>query len=445
MSEAKETVEVPKLPPASTSKLKVAIVCDWLTGIGGAERVVLELHKLYPEAPIYTSQYDPGNIDWFAGADVRTTWLQKLPASLKKFLPLLRAWTFSRLDLSDYDLVLSSSGAEAKGVRTKPKPLSKRRLGMHRKAALSNGRKRTETETYAGRVAEVPTPRGAVNGACVHICYCHSPTHYYWIRSDEYLKHPGFPFGLNWLARWGLRLLINPLKRWDKRAAQQPDYLVANSTHTQAMIKRHYRRDSVVVHPPVEVDRFKLRGKPVDAINPLGAVGSLPLRHGFIVAGRQTPYKRFDLAIQACDELKVPLIVIGDGPDHKRLEKLAGRGTTFLSNVNDEEIVNHFCSALGFIMPNMDDFGIVAVEALAAGTPVIAYNKGGALDYVIPGKTGLFFEKQTVKNLASVLETTTTKTFDYPAIAEHAAQFSVAAFRKNFVAVIKNCLAERTM
>lgn len=369
------------------SKPKVAIVCDWLTGIGGAERVVLELHKLYPEAPIYTSQYDPGNIPWFDDAEVRTTWLQTLPKSLKKFLPLLRAWTFSRLDLSEYDLVLSSSGAEAKGIKTGP--------------------------------------------ATTHICYCHSPTQYYWIRHDEYLENPGFPFGFNWLARWGLKLLIDPLKRWDKHAAQQPDYMLANSEHTQTMIKRYYHRDSIIVHPPVEVDRFKLR-TPV------------PLRHGFVTAGRQTPYKRFDLAITACEELKIPLVVIGDGPDHKRLEKLAGRSTTFLTNVNDQEIVDHFQSALGFIMPNMDDFGIVAVEALAAGTPVIAYNKGGALDYVIPGKTGLFFEKQTVKALADVLEAGLAKTWNYPAITEQAANFSVPAFRKNIQTAIKECIAERT-
>ncbi len=374
---------------SGSKNLKVAIVCDWLTGIGGAERVVYELHKLYPDAPIYTSQYDPGAIDWFNEVDVRTTWLQKLPKSLKKFLPLLRAWTFSRLDLSEYDLVISSSGAEAKGVHTGPNT--------------------------------------------VHICYCHSPTHYYWIRHDEYLEKPGFPFGLNWLARLGLKLLIGPLKRWDRHAAQQPDFMIVNSSHTQAMVKRHYKRDSHVIWPPVEVDRFRLRGQ-----------GQAPLRHGFVVAGRQTPYKRFDLAIQACDELKVPLIVVGDGPDHKRLERLAnklpGRGTTFLSGVSDHDIVEHFQTALGFIMPNMDDFGIVAVEAMAAGTPVIAYNKGGSLDYVIPNKTGLFFERQTAKNLAGALETAASKNWDHPAIAEHTDRFSVASFRKNIQNYIKECL-----
>lgn len=364
--------------------LKVAIVCDWLTGIGGAERVVLEMHKMYPDAPIYTSQYDPSKIHWFEDADVRTTWLQKLPKSLKKFLPLLRAWTFSRLDLSDYDLVISSSGAEAKGVKTGPNT--------------------------------------------IHICYMHSPTQYYWIRSDEYMARPGFPRGLNWLARLGLRLLIDPLKRWDYAAAKRPTHIITNSTHTQAMIKKYYRRDSTVIHPPVETDRFKLKG-----------TGGL--RHGFVVAGRQTPYKRVDLAVAACNELKVPLVVIGNGPEHKRLEKMAGRNVTFLTNVNDNDIVDHFQSALGFIFPNVDDFGIVAVEALAAGTPVIAYKKGGSLDYVVEGKTGLFFDKQTVKSLVPVLETALTKSFKYDAISESAAQFSVAAFTSKLETFIKNALS----
>lgn len=371
---------------SKADKLKVAIVCDWLTGIGGAERVVWELHQLYPDAPIYTSQYDTSKIDWFAEADIRTTSLQRLPKSLKKFLPLLRAWTFSRLDLSEYDLVISSSGAEAKGVKT--------------------------------------------GKDTVHICYCHAPTHYYWSRHEEYLENPGFPFGLNWLARLGLRLLNGPLKRWDRYAAKQPDYLVTNSTHTQAMIKRYYRREAAVVHPPVEIDRFKPTGKS-------------ELRHGFVVAGRQTPYKRFDLAIEACNELKVPLIVIGDGPDHKRLEKLGDRQTTFLTNVNDFEIAEHFQSAIAFIMPNEDDFGIVAVEAMAAGTPVVAYRKGGSLDYLVDGKTGLFFDKQTVKSLVGALETASTKSFNHEAITEHAASFSTVAFRKNMQTYIDNCLSER--
>lgn len=364
-------------------KLKVAIVCDWLTGYGGAERVVYELHRLYPDAPIYTSQYDPNKIDWFKEADVRTTWLQKLPKSLKKFLPALRAISFSRLDLSDYDLVISSSGAEAKGVHTGPNT--------------------------------------------THICYCHSPTHYYWVRYDEYLKNPGFPRGLNWLAKLGLRILVGPLRNWDHRAAQKPNYLIANSTHTQKMIQKFYGRESTVIFPPVETDRFKLPAKQ-------------DLRHGFVVAGRQTPYKRFDLAIEACNELKVPLVVIGDGPDHKRLEKLAGRNVTFLSNVNDSDMAGHFQSALGFIMPNMDDFGIVAVEALASGTPVIAYKAGGSLDYLNPPTNGVYFNEQTPESLQAALEQVVNKSFSYEAVAKSAQKFSVASFSKN----IKEFIGKKT-
>jgi glycosyltransferase involved in cell wall biosynthesis len=365
--------------------MKVAIVCDWLTSIGGAERVVLELHHLYPDAPIYTSQYDPSRITWFKDADVRTTWLQTLPPSFKKFLPILRAWTFSRLDLSEYDLVISSSGAEAKSVKT--------------------------------------------GANTVHICYMHAPTHYYWSRHDQYMAQPGFPKGFNWLAKVGLKLLVGPLKRWDRRASKQPDFIVTNSSYSQSAIKKYYRRDSTVIYPPVEVDRFKTRG-------------NQELRHGFVVAGRQTPYKRFDLAIEACNELKVPLVVIGDGPDHKRLEKMGGRSTTFLTNVNDNEIVDHFQTALGFIMPNADDFGIVAAEAMAAGTPVIAYAKGGSLDYVLPNKTGLLFERQTTKSLTKALEAASTKNFNNEAIVEHAKQFSVETFKRNMREYIKQCLSE---
>lgn len=376
--------------PTSKSQPRVAIVCDWLIGTGGAERVVLELHRMFPDAPIYTSQYDKDSKvwyggEWFQNADVRTLWLQRLPKKLRKFLPLFRAWAFSRLDLSEYDLVISSSGAEAKAVRT--------------------------------------------GSAALHICYCHSPTQYYWNRYDEYLASPGFG-RLDWLARLGLRLLASPLRRWDRRAANNPDVMVANSTHTQAMIKKYYKRDSEVVYPPVDTERFK-------------PVGTDEPRRGFVTAGRQTPYKRIDLAVTACSELKVPLIVIGNGPDHKKLEKLAARNVTFLTSVTDEDIVRHFQTALGFIFPtNVEDFGVTAVEAMAAGTPVIAYGKGGPLDYVVPGKTGLLFEKQTVESLVKTLESFKPERFDSAEIIKAAKQFSVAAFRENFERLIAASLKD---
>jgi glycosyltransferase involved in cell wall biosynthesis len=363
--------------------VKIAIVCDWLTGIGGAERVVLELHKLYPDAPIYTSQYDPQKIDWFKDADVHTTWLQKLPKGLKKFLPVLRAWTFSRLDLRDYDLVISSSGAEAKGIK-KLKP------------------------------------------GALHICYCHAPTHYYWSRYNEYLKNPGLG-GLNFLARLGLKTLVAPMRRWDYKAAQNPDYLIANSTHIQAEIQKYYNRNSVIIAPPVDTGRFTQKNNKT--------------RTGFVVVGRQTPYKKIDLAVAACTKLNLPLNVVGNGPDNAKLKHMAGPTITFDTNASDQDVANYLANAEACIFPGLDDFGITPVEAMAAGTPVIAYQAGGALDYVVEGKTGLFFANQTVNSLADVLQSFDPSKFNPKTIQQHAQTFSTTAFRQRmqeFIAITTN-------
>lgn len=359
---------------------RVAIVCDWLTGTGGAERVVLELHRRFPDAPIYTSQYnaDPKiwyGDKWFDEADVRTGWLQKLPLGIRKFLPILRAWYFSHLDLSEYDLVISSSGAEAKGVKA---------------------------------------------GQAIHVCYMHAPTHYYWARYDEYLKNPGFG-RLDPLARLALKLLVGPLRVWDYRAAQKPDHIIANSSFTAQQIKKYYERDADVVHPPVDVERFA--GKTDEP------------RRGFVIAGRQTPYKKIDVAVQACSQLNLPLVVIGNGPDHARLERLAGRSVTFLRKVNDEQIAHYFKTSQAFIFPGVDDFGIVAVEAIAAGTPVIAFRGGGALDYV-DKDTGLFFDKQTPESLAEVLAGFKPEAYDNAKIAKSAERFSAKKFREAISAYV---------
>jgi len=367
-------------------KLKVAIVCDWLTGTGGAERVVLELHKMFPDAPIYTSQYDKNPAiwygdKWFSDADVRTLWLQHLPKALRKFLPVLRAKAFSRLDLSGYDLVISSSGAEAKAIKTGPKTK--------------------------------------------HVAYCHAPTHYYWSRYEEYKKNPGFGF-FNPFASLALRLLVEPLRRWDYNAAQKPDLFIANSKHTKSQIKKYYGRDSVVIHPPVDIERFKPQGK--------------KMRNGFLAAGRQTPYKRIDLAVEACTRLNVPLTVIGNGPEHNRLVNMAGPRVTFLNKVSDDDIPHYFQKAEAFIFPGVDDFGIVAVEALASGTPVIAYKDGGALDYVKDNKTGLFFEEQSVDPLAEVIKNFDSSKFNSAQIAKSAQKFSVGKFRQNMLSFLEKII-----
>lgn len=357
--------------------LKVAIVCDWLTGIGGAERVVLELHHMFPDAPIYTSQYDPKAIDWFASADVRTAWLQKLPKAFKKFLPILRAQAFSRLDLSAYDLVISSSGAEAKAVKVREPSL--------------------------------------------HISYIHAPTHYYWDRYNEYLKHPGFPFGFNWLAKFALKILVAPSRRWDFEAAQAPDFLIANSTYTKSKILEHYKRESTVIHPPVDTSRF---ASPFPDSNKIK-------RAGFVIAGRQTPYKRIDLAVAACTKLELNLTVIGDGPEHEKLVKNAGPTINFITGADDKTVADYFMRAQAFIFPGVDDFGITPVEAMAAGTPIIAFKAGGALDYVQEGKTGLFFTEQTVDSLVLCLKSFNPANYSADDIKTASREFSKDVFVKN--------------
>jgi len=352
--------------------LKVAIVHDWFVG-GGAERVVEQLHKMYPEAPIYTSYCSD---EWREQLDgkVITGFLQKWPfPALRKFVPFLRIWWFSQLNFDNYDLVISSSGAEAKGIK--------------------------------------------VNKPTIHINYCHAPTHYYWSRYDDYLKSPGFGF-FDPLARIGLRLLVGPLRRWDYKAAQRPDFIISNSTYIKEQVKKYYGRDSAVIHPPIDVERF--------------AGHNDEPRHGFMAAGRQTPYKRIDLAVAACTKLELPLIVIGSGPDHNKLKKMAGKSVTFLRGKNDEEVAHYFQSSLGFIFPGLDDFGIVAVEALAAGTPVIAYKAGGAIDYIEPNKTGEFFSEQTVDSLVAALRRFNPNRYNSGLITKSAQIFSASNFRLRF-------------
>jgi glycosyltransferase involved in cell wall biosynthesis len=354
---------------------KVAIVHDWLVG-GGAERVVFELHQLFPDAPIYTSYCSP---EWRKLLDnkVITGYLQHWPFSrLRKFLAVLRIWWFTHLDFSGYDLVISSSGnGEAKGIRV---------------------------------------PKGTI-----HVCYCHTPTHFYWRHYDQYLRQPGFgifdPF-----ARIGLRLLVGPLRKWDLKASKRPDYLIANSTHIQADIQKYYGRGSVIIHPPVNTEWFS-------------KVANTRNRQGFVTMGRLATAKRTDVIVQACTTLSLPLKVIGDGPDYERLQKLAGPTVTFFSKANgnrvsDQDMADQLGGATAFLFASFDDAGIAPIEALATGTPVIAYKAGGALDYVVPGKTGIFFNEQAPESLIAVLRDFSPSNYHAREISQFATQFSVQSF-----------------
>jgi len=353
-------------------RLRVAIVHDWLYG-GGAERVVLELHKMFPDAPIYTSYCTD---EWRKKLDnkVVTGYLQYWPFSkLRKYLAVLRFWWFEYLDLSGYDLVITSSG---------------------------NG------EAFA-----VKTPKDTI-----HINYCHTPTQYYWRQYDTFMKRPGFGV-FDPLARLGLWVLVRPLRKWDYRAAQRADYFIANSTHIQKDIKTYYRRDSVVIHPPVDIDRFK--GK------------TFQKRFGFVTVGRLAPQKRTDIIVEACTRLGLSLTVVGRGPELARLKRLAGPTVTFDINASDEQVVEYMKGAEAFLFASHEDFGITPVEAMAAGTPVIAYKAGGALDYIEEGKTGLFFEEQTADSLVKVLQSFNPKQFKESELRAAAQQFSSENFQKN--------------
>jgi len=362
---------------AAKQPLRVAIVHDWLVG-GGAERVVYQLHKMFPDAPIYTSYCTE---EWREKLDnkVVTGFLQHWPFSrLRKFVGVLRIWWFTHLDLSQYDLVISSSGnGEAFGVK--------------------------------------------VPGSATHICYCHSPTHYYWRHYIQYMKQPGFGI-FDPLARLGLRILVAPLRRWDYRAAGRVDYFIANSTHIQQDIKKYYGRDSEVIFPPIDIARFEKA--------PQGK------RQGFVVLSRLAPAKRIALAVEACTRLKLPLKVIGDGPEYAHLKKIAGPTISFYNKeegnrVSDQDMPAQLSSAEAFIFCSFDDFGIVSVEALASGTPLIAYKAGGALDYVTEGKTGIFFAEQTVESLIEALQAfQKLPPFDHQAIQSAAAAFSPQVFER---------------
>ncbi len=369
-----------------TPRPKVALVCDWLTNMGGAEKVVLAMAKAYPDAPIYTSVFTPETMPAFKGLDIRTTYLQKLPGFLRRkhqLFPVLRAHAFSHLDLSGYDIVISMASAEAKAVHVR---------------------------------------KGAT-----HICYCHTPTRYYWSHYEEYKREPGFG-PLNPLVRLALPLFVRWMRQLDLKAAKGVDYFIANSGAVAARIQKYYGRESFVLNPPVDMRR----------VRNLHINGP---RKGFVALGRQVPYKRIELAIEACDRLKLPLTVYGNGSEHERLVELAGPTITFITDGSDQQVIKALASAEAYLMPQEEDFGIVQIEAMGAGTPVIAYTVGGAQDAIIDGKTGLFFAEQTVDSLVEAMQRFTTIAFDHTLIQKHAEKFS----EEQFIKTLHKFVTERTI
>lgn len=355
--------------------MKVAFVHDWLVTYRGGEKVLDALISLYPEAPIFTLFYDPAAMP----ASIRERQVIS-PALLKPFrrarkltLPVLPN-AIEAMDFSNFDLIISTSSCVAKG------------------AVAKSGAK--------------------------HLCYLHSPMRYIWDQQDEYIQGVAhIP-----LAGSAIRSMTPRLRKWDVESAGRVDRFVVNSTFVGERCQNLYNRGSVVVHPPIETDRFIPMKKPHDVDRYL------------LAAGAFVSYKRFDLAISACEQLGRKLIIAGSGPMESQLRKLAGANTAFEISPTDARFTQLLAQADALLFPGVEDFGMVAVEAMAAGTPVIAFDKGGARDFIIEGRTGLFFRENTGKSLAATIKQFDIAAYDATILSNYAESYS----KPHFLEKIKN-------
>lgn len=360
--------------------MRLALVHDWLNQLGGAEDVLKTLVEMYPQAPIYTSIYwrEKMPVEWQAWK-LHTLWIDRLPLIHQKhqlYFPLYPlAW--GGLHLQDVDVVLTNKSGFCHGLNTE----------------------------------------------AVHVCYCLAPTRYVW-QYEAYMERENVPKP----ARALLRPLIGYLKRWDYQAAQRVDHFIAISTEIQQRIRHYYDRDSVIIYPPVETERFQPVSQPDDY---------------FLSLGRLIPYKRVDLAVQACTRLGLPLKVAGRGRDLERLQAMAGPTVEFLGYVPDEALPELFARAKAFIFPGLEDFGITPVQAQAAGRPVIAFKGGGALDTVLAGVTGDFFEEPTVESLMAVLQNFDATRYNPTDCRNHALQFDSRVFKTQLTAFIEQALVAK--
>ncbi len=360
--------------------MKLAIVHDWLTNMGGSEQVVINFKKIYPDSPIYTTFYNPSNLDsQLQNIEVKTSFLQgkKMVTNHKKYFPLMPL-AFRLFNLKEYDVILSSSSSCAKGVKAK---------------------------------------KGGL-----HICYCHTPMRYAWDKQEDYIKD------MNIIKKLVLKVFLWFMRKWDVRSAKKVDYFIANSTAVRERIKKCYNRESTVINPPVRCNLFNISNTDGDY---------------YFIVSRFVPYKRFDLAVQACSKLGRKLIIIGDGPERKNLEKLANENVTFLGKQPDEVVKKYMEECKALLFPGEEDFGITPVEAMACGRPVIAYGKGGVLDTVIDKKTGLLFKEQTVESLKQAILEFEKMKFDKTEIRKHALEFNEESFREKIKSFIEEKNKER--
>ena len=355
---------------ATMRLVKIAIVHDWLNQIGGAENVLEVMVSMFPEAPVFSTIYAPELMpSVYRSWDIRTSWLNRAPAihhHHQPYLPLYPAAVKS-LDLRNYDVILSNKSGFIHGVKTQP---------------------------YQR-----------------HLCYCLAPTRYVWDYGAYASRER-----LGRFTGMFLKPVISKLRRWDYEAAQRVDQFCAISTDIQRRIKTYYKRDSVVIAPPANTDRFK------------------PIKHPsedyYLIVSRLIPYKRIDLAVRAFSKMGKRLVIAGVGRDQQSLEAMAGPTVTFTGYMPKNEVTSLMANCRAFVFPGYEDFGITPVEAQAAGRPVIAYAAGGALDTVIDNETGIFFHEQTVDSIVDAVMRLEATSFDPWHIRCNAQRFSEARFRE---------------
>ncbi len=355
-------VKNPNLQDSKLKKMKVALVHDYLVEYGGAERVLECFSEIFPDAPIYTLIYDKKLAKRILpGKTIRGSFLQKIPLakSFHRLFPLLMPTAIEGFDLNYYDLVLSDSASFAKGVITSEKTK--------------------------------------------HICYCHTPTRYVWDDCHKYVREFSYPFSLRRLVPFGL----NYVRIWDRLASLRVDDYIANSRLVAERLKKYYKREAEVINPPVFVEELispqeqKKRGIYFEnKIRPSQSRGY------YLMLGRLMSYKKFDLGIEAFNRLGLPLKIVGGGPELNRLKKIARSNIEFTGPLppRDKKVAEYFAGAKALIFPQEEDFGIVALEAMVSGKPVIAYRAGGALEAVIEDRTGIFFDHQDAESLTAAVE-----------------------------------------
>lgn len=356
--------------------MKLALVHDWLNQRGGAEDVLETLVGMYPQHPVYTSLYAPDLMPpFYRDWDIRTLWLDRAPGIHNHHQPYLPLYplAWGGLDLSQYDVILSNKSGFCHGVQHGDKTL--------------------------------------------HICYCLAPTRYVW-QLDAYIQREGF----GRVVDRGLRPLVAALRKWDFEAAQRVHKFIAISTEIQQRIQTYYQQPSSIIYPPVDTTRFQ---------------PSNTVEDYYLVVSRLIPYKRIDLAVQAATRLGVPLKVGGKGRDLERLKEIAGPTVEFLGYVGDDDLPDLMARCKAFIFPGLEDFGITPVQAQAAGRPVIAYAGGGALDTVIPGKTGELFHEATVESLVAAMQSFDVSHYSTATIRAHAEQFDTGVFEREISSYVE--------